>query len=431
MSWYFLRPHGPLLVGDGRSYGGSSHRASLFPTPQAVLGAARTRAGQVLGFDWDGGTADAALQQRTASVVGDAESPGALGVGGVFFALRQAGRAPTLHLPRPADGLVIPPPPGSRPGTEPTWHPRRPMRVQGARVSPPHGLTRALAPLGHRAPASARKPMAAPADWLALSPFLALLHEPKSHPMPFVGVEGPRDDERTHVVIADDTLASQPQGLFSAGRLAFDRPLGDAAEGGLAVELTGDDALSLDGLWRLGGKGSLAHATAAAPEAVSLDTLRSASLEAIDQAEGRLRWVLVTPARFRRGWLPDFLDDGGEGEIGGSGVRVRLVAAAVARPLAYSGWDLAADGSTAGRARGKPRPTRYLAPAGSVYFFEVVEGGSAAARRAAEAGWLESLARIEPHTDDPAERRATAIDAACGLARGVFGPWNWHEETQP
>jgi len=65
--------------------------------------------------------------------------------------------------------------------------------------------------------------------------------------------------------------------------------------------------------------------------------------------------VLTTAGLFgsaapSQSWKPHCFDD-----------RSRLVSAAVAEALPVSGWNLAARG---------PKPTRYAAPAGSVYFLE-------------------------------------------------------------
>ncbi len=94
-----------------------------------------------------------------------------------------------------------------------------------------------------------------------------------------------------------------------------------------------------------------------------------------------LRLVTVTPACFRRGWLPDGLEPS-EGEYRGflPGVEGEVVlrAAFVPRPMHISGWDMAANGG-----RGAPKPTRRMVAPGAVYFFERVGGrpfGQAEAR---------------------------------------------------
>jgi CRISPR-associated protein Cmr3 len=64
----------------------------------------------------------------------------------------------------------------------------------------------------------------------------------------------------------------------------------------------------------------------------------------------RARVLLLTPALFAEGAVP--------GEIAGA----RVIAAAVGRPQTISGWDMAAGG---------PKPTRRMAPAGSVYWVDL------------------------------------------------------------
>jgi len=82
----------------------------------------------------------------------------------------------------------------------------------------------------------------------------------------------------------------------------------------------------------------------------------------------RLRLVLVTPGIFERGWLPGWLDTNLTGEPPSApGLRLKLVSAAVGRRIAISGWRMRS--GQAGQ-----RPTRYAAPPGSVYFFEILSG---------------------------------------------------------
>lgn len=63
----------------------------------------------------------------------------------------------------------------------------------------------------------------------------------------------------------------------------------------------------------------------------------------------RVSLLLLTPAFFQGGWIPDRWGEG------------RLLAAAVEGPWAASGWDLV---------RGGPKPVRFGVAAGSVYFLE-------------------------------------------------------------
>jgi CRISPR-associated protein Cmr3 len=79
---------------------------------------------------------------------------------------------------------------------------------------------------------------------------------------------------------------------------------------------------------------------------------------------------LVTPALFSDGWKPGWLGS----DLAGSpppayGLVLRLVAVAAQRREAVSGWDYE---------KRQPKAVRWLVPAGSVYFFEVVAGEPAA-----------------------------------------------------
>ena len=76
----------------------------------------------------------------------------------------------------------------------------------------------------------------------------------------------------------------------------------------------------------------------------------------------RFKVLLLTPAYFGGGWQPE---DGDDGWCLLLDRKVRLVAAAIGRPLPIGGWDLAARGG-----RGWHKPLRSYVPAGSVYFFE-------------------------------------------------------------
>ena len=80
--------------------------------------------------------------------------------------------------------------------------------------------------------------------------------------------------------------------------------------------------------------------------------------------DGIFTLYLATPAVFRQGWLPDFLDPNSlTGSFGGA--TVRLLAAGIGRYVPLGGWDIQ---------RRRPKPMRRAVPAGSVYHFELVDG---------------------------------------------------------
>jgi len=102
-----------------------------------------------------------------------------------------------------------------------------------------------------------------------------------------------------------------------------------------------------------------------------------------------IRMVLATPALFADGWKPGWLKKAGELHLprGLSRVKLRLVAAAIGRREAVSGWSLGTN---------RPKPVRWMVPAGSVYFFEVEEGDPSAVLES----WLRPVSDNEQDRKD-------------------------------
>jgi len=75
--------------------------------------------------------------------------------------------------------------------------------------------------------------------------------------------------------------------------------------------------------------------------------------------KGNLKIVLLTPAYFRGGWQPE---SGNWSEWVGDSAK--LVSAALGKPQAISGWDMA---------KQEPKPLRHFVPTGSVFYFENAE----------------------------------------------------------
>lgn len=122
----------------------------------------------------------------------------------------------------------------------------------------------------------------------------------------------------------------------------------------------------------LGGEGRLGQASALDAQLLELPEALKKSLSS--RHFSGIRLVAVSPVCFERGWLPDGfevvqLTSGEEprieGKLPGIEGRVQLRAALVPRSVSYSGWDML---------KRQPRMTVRLVPAGSVYFFERLEG---------------------------------------------------------
>jgi len=107
-----------------------------------------------------------------------------------------------------------------------------------------------------------------------------------------------------------------------------------------------------------------------------------------DPQRALIRLVLATPALFEDGWKPGWLNKSGELHLprGLAKVKLRLVAAAVGRREPVSGWSLRNQ---------QAKAVRWMVPAGSVYFFELLEGQASAV--------LESWLR--PVSDEEQDRK--------------------------
>lgn len=109
-----------------------------------------------------------------------------------------------------------------------------------------------------------------------------------------------------------------------------------------------------------------------------------------------IRMVLATPAIFKNGWKPGWLN---EGNPPIKDVKLKLKSAIIDRWQPISGWDLE---------KKCPKPVRRMVPAGSVYFFEVE--GNVKARELSKL-WLKSVCDEEQNNKD-------------GFGLALFGIYN-------
>ena len=106
-------------------------------------------------------------------------------------------------------------------------------------------------------------------------------------------------------------------------------------------------------------------------------------------SSNKIRLVLATPAIFSKGWLPDWIDENNlTGIIPNTNTKLKLISAVVDRWLPISGWSYE-------RGNTGPKPIRRAVPAGSVYFFEIIEGNLDA-----EKIWLKSICTDEQNIND-------------------------------
>ena len=214
------------------------------------------------------------------------------------------------------------------------------------------------------------KPRSCPAYW-SLEDYVAWAQGETLKPDPNVGL--PLADARTHVEIDPARFTAADGQLFRTEALDFgvqrktmadaaDNPQSQPPDDGDWVLLGRGPAGLPAGLVVFGGERRLSYLT---PNAGASLTLPQAFEQSVANAGG-LAVTLASPALFRDGWKPGWLDDRLEGELPSQpDLRVKLVAAKIDRWHAVSGWDLHLR---------KPKPTRRAVAAGATYWFRILSG---------------------------------------------------------
>lgn len=404
MPTWIIEPRDPLLARDGRPFGATpgAHAAALpFPYPSTTTGGVRTRAG--LGPD---GAFDPALRATVLDIAVR---------GPLLVRLDAAGEIATWLPPAPADALLLP-------GDAPDSPPRRRRLLP---IAPPAGAqsdvdAEGLALVGLPRPPPV-KPMRPPPFWTWEQYETWLLGTPDEDRPARLGTPGPVAAARTHVRIARATQTADEGALFATvgreytaqpGYLESALPRWDEDTRRLALAVVAEGARAdfptAPGPFApLGGERRLMAWRLSAQE---LPPCPAEVAERIITA-GHCRLLLLTPAHFAAGWRPG----SGAGMLGdpADGVRIIVRAAALPRPQVVSGWDFMAGPPKPARPwepTGQPKPTRRLAPAGSVYFLQL--NGSPAARKAwISAHWMRCVSDA-------------AQDQHDGFGLAVLGTWD-------
>jgi CRISPR-associated protein Cmr3 len=375
MSVWTIEPRDPLIARDGRpaGRGGGLLRTLGFPFPQTLAGAVRTRLAAGGGaFTLRPAEIEALLAIEVAGPLlaelpAEADTEGAGGEAGDWFA------------PAPRDARLT----EAAPGTYA-------LRRLAPRPLAPGEAVDALGDLqpvrAEGEPVAGKPPLDPPAFW-RWEAFEAWLTAPagRSGASESLGRTALLTEQRSHVAIRPGERVGQDGMLFTTvglrflagpeagpGRLAPRRlALGVRCAGG---EVAGRRLALTPQLAPLGGERRLARWR---PAGRDWPALPAAVRESV-RGSGQARLLLLTPAYFDGGALPGWNGQAWSTDIP---VRVTVRAASVGRPEIVSGWDLA---------QRQAKPTRRLAPAGSVYFVEIA-GTPEDRARWCEAVWLQSV----------------------------------------
>ncbi len=334
-----IEPHDPVIFRDGKPFTqGAIHAKSLpFPLPGTIAGAIRTRSRS----DWDFTSKDHLSRLLKIEHTGP------------FLAVRESASAKwEIAFPAPADVVIT--------GDDKALvlHPLRPGSYGNGGCDLPEGMQPLLG-----APKSKSAGKSPPfwrhdrmADWLGRSPAKQPLG------LPQLGYQNLEIQKRMHVAIDADTQTASEGMLFGTVGLEF--AYGREHAAAIVSRVDESENAAWPAVAPLGGERRLAYWSEPEPAAFVWPSLPGN----IPTKQGsNIRLILATPGAFASGWRPAWSD--GESDVPGHpGLRLKLYAAAVPRFQPVSGWDLQT---------GKPKATRFLAPAGSVYFLKVIQGDAA------------------------------------------------------
>jgi CRISPR-associated protein Cmr3 len=376
MKDWLITPRDPLIFRDGRPFvatPGERANSLPFPFPSTVIGAVRTRAGtDAASGRFDPDKLDSLLKKFIC--------------GPVLVELDADGGIRERYFPAAADALVVE---ASDKGKIRRYA-LAPIRVSADATDfgMPH--------LVGRDPQVKDKPHhKAPRFWTWSMMKKWLQHAADDGPFEpeTLGMEELVRDHRTHVSIDPATQAARDGALFQTSGMEFTSKQARS----LAIGLTSDADLQA-GVDFLGGERRVVQWQATShvfADAACLDDIAQAIM-----ADKSCRLVLATPAHFTNGHMPSYLKT----EFG-----AEVVASAVPRYQTISGWDYSKPNG------GEPKPTRRLAPAGSVYFLDLTQVTDI--KRFIERVWLKNI------SDDAQARRD-------GFGLALLGTWKNMEANQ-
>jgi CRISPR-associated protein Cmr3 len=386
MKTWIVEPRDTLVVRDGRPVmeGAPPMRSLDFPWPSTIAGLVRTR----IGTDERGN-----FTKLTSAAARE------ISVQGPWLAkLDEAGRIIEHVVPAPQDCLWS--------ELDPVNHIPQLARRRLVPIDLPAGcmtdLDTSYQLVGDSSEAPRSKGGGGPAFWRwnDLQDWL-LAPEPLAHLCGDFGYDAPTHERRVHVVVDATTQTAIDSQLFSTDGLRFSTKPRERR--GVEFRCPGKgprcnhpphlrrERLGL--VFRCGDE-RLREGQAVAGGERRISFLRQAQgpalpelPAALDLGKSRLaRVVLLTPAIFEGGFAPRAFGEG-----------TKVVGAVVRRQEIISGWDFELERDADGKLKQRgPKPTRRMAPAGSVYWVRLEQNVDT--RKWAKGIWMKSV------SDHPQDR---------------------------
>lgn len=389
MTLWIIEPRDPLIVRDGKPFGpnpGARATTLPFPFPSTIVGTLRTKAGLDQHGQFDRTQIATVLAKTLHGPLLVELDPDADAIAGWL-------------LPAPADALLLKH--DDKDQVRRLW---LAPRSGSAITNMPSGLV----PVAPATAAQEKVSPDAPRFWHCdeLCNWLGTPAD-NDRPLDLLGIRGLEINTRMHVSIQPDQQTAVEGALFQTSGLEFTwrdrknarRDLFEIKRLALAAWFGGSTPYFAGGFAPLGGERRLMRWQRLEQDAQPFDGQQREALFAQIAQDRRCRVLLLTPAHFSDGYRPPLTWTRG-------GVAATLKAACVPRMQTVSGWDLAHRNEN-GR-YGRPKPTRRLAPAGSVYFVEFPAGANI--RAWLDATWMQNVSDDEQSCRD-------------GFGLAVVGTW--------
>lgn len=158
---------------------------------------------------------------------------------------------------------------------------------------------------------------------------------------------------RTGIGVNPDTNLTKEGMLYTMGFVRLNK------NWSLCAEIENLSILSESGLIKFGGMNRICEYTKLKDNPFKFYFNEIDKIKNLIEKSKIFKIILLTPALFNNGWISDKFE-----QI--DGIKIKLLSAVIGRPENISGWDLA---------KNKAKPLRRLVPAGSIYYFELLEGG--------------------------------------------------------
>lgn len=126
----------------------------------------------------------------------------------------------------------------------------------------------------------------------------------------------------------------------------------------IIIEFDGIELRNKNGTFKLGGEGKYAKYEEVSKGSCPLGLPKQVKIN------NRFKLCLMTPAIFEKGWIPKNINEK-DYVLEDSKFKIKLVAAAVGKCMLVGGYDMA---------KNRPKPMLKAVPAGSIYYFEILEG---------------------------------------------------------